>query len=92
VAASSPRVNCAMTRPRSSGGTSSPFAADRSRVRVAKEVLALVAFTTDNHDESWLAFGLSETGCVPVWDLFFPFSMAMALMSGIPISMVQSPG
>jgi len=68
------------------------FAVDRSRLRVAKEVLALVAFTGDNYSETWFVSGLLETGFVLAWDLLFPFSMAMALISGIPISMVQSPG
>jgi len=59
---------------------------------VAEAVLALVAFPADNHSESRLVSGLLETGFVPVWDLLFPFSMAMALINGIPHSMVQSLG
>ena len=64
----------------------------RSRLRVVKEVLALVAFTADNYSESRFVSGLLETGFGLAWDLFCPFSMAMAPISGIPISMVQSPG
>ena len=36
------------------------FAVDRSRLRVAKEVLALVTFTADNHSESRFVSGLLE--------------------------------
>jgi hypothetical protein len=59
---------------------------------VAKEVLALVAFTADNYSESRFVPGLLETFFELARNLLFPFSMAMALISGIPHSMVHSPG
>ena len=68
------------------------FAVDRSPLLAAKEVLALVTFTANNYNETRFVSGLLETGFVLARDLLFPFSMAMALINGIPHSMVQSPG
>jgi len=59
---------------------------------MAKEVLALVAFTADNYNESRFVPGLLETFYELARNLLFPFSMAMALINGIPHSMVQSLG
>jgi len=57
---------------------------------VVKEVIALAAFTADNYSESRFVSGLLDTGFVLAWKLLFPFSMEIAMIRGIPFSIVQS--
>ncbi|MDP6526851.1 MAG: hypothetical protein QGH15_21855, partial [Kiritimatiellia bacterium] len=68
------------------------LAVGRWRLCVVKEVLALVVFTADNYNESRFVPGLQETFLKLARNLLFPFSMEIAMIRGIPHSMVQSPG
>jgi len=63
---------------------------DRLRLCVAEDVVALVAFTVDNYGESCFVSGLLEIGFILAWNLLFLFSMAIAMIRGIPFSIVQS--
>jgi hypothetical protein len=71
---------------RQRGASGNLIAAVGPQVRVSKEALALVAFTADNHSGSRFVPGLLETFFELARNLPFPFSMAMALINGIPFN------